>query len=157
MGTPPRSDRLRAPSGWRIVTPPRVLAPVSVSLEEAERPRAKMELTPPLPFQHPRFVGRARRGDFGESIQWQIPAMAMATLPLAIAILLESTLSFLGVGVPFPAPTWGMIVAEGRNYASAAWWIVACPGLVMMVTALSIDLRGEWFRDPSDARSRRVL
>ena len=81
--------------------------------------------------------------------------IVMATLQIAAAILLESTLSFLGVGVPPPTPTWGTMVAEGRPYVELAWWTVTFPGLAIMITVLSINLLGDVLRDRLDPKFNR--
>jgi peptide/nickel transport system permease protein len=76
--------------------------------------------------------------------------IVLATLEVAGAILLESTLSFLGVGVPPPTPTWGSMIADGRSYVELAWWAVTFPGLALMLTVLSINLLGDILRDRLD-------
>jgi peptide/nickel transport system permease protein len=81
--------------------------------------------------------------------------IVMASLQVAAAILLESTLSFLGVGVPPPTPTWGTMVAEGRPYVELAWWVVTFPGLAIMATVLSINLLGDRLRDRLDPKFRQ--
>ena len=81
--------------------------------------------------------------------------IVLATLQLAIAILLESTLSFLGVGVPPPTPTWGIMAADGRSYVEVAWWVVTFPGLAIMLLVLSINLLGDQLRDRLDPKFNR--
>lgn len=78
--------------------------------------------------------------------------IVLATLEVAAAILLESTLSFLGVGVPPPTPTWGIMVADGRQYVEIAWWAVTFPGLAIMVTVLAVNLLGDTLRDKFDPK-----
>lgn len=78
--------------------------------------------------------------------------IVLATLEIAAAILLESTLSFLGVGVPPPTSTWGSMIAEGRPYVELAWWIVTFPGLAIMLTVLAINLLGDMLRDRLDPK-----
>jgi peptide/nickel transport system permease protein len=82
--------------------------------------------------------------------------IVISTLQLAAAIILEATLSFLGVGVPPPTPSWGTMVAEGRPYISTAWWIVTFPGLTILFTVLSINLLGDWLRDRLDPKLKRI-
>ena len=82
--------------------------------------------------------------------------IVIATLQLAAAIILEATLSFLGVGVPPPTPSWGTMVAEGRSYITTAWWIVTFPGLAILFTVLSINLLGDWLRDRLDPKLKRM-
>ena len=86
------------------------------------------------------------------SCRWLI---VMASLQVAAAILLESTLSFLGVGVPPPTPTWGTMVAEGRPYVELAWWTVTFPGLAIMLSVLCINLLGDNLRDFLDPKFRQ--
>ena len=74
---------------------------------------------------------------------------------IAAAILLESTLSFLGVGVPPPTSTWGSMVAEGRPYVELGWWTVTFPGFAIMITVLSINLLGDVLRDRLDPKFNR--
>ena len=78
------------------------------------------------------------------------PLIVVATFQLAQAILLESSLSFLGAGVPPPAPTWGGMLSTGREYLVRAWWIAAFPGLALALTALGINFVGDWVRDELD-------
>ncbi len=81
------------------------------------------------------------------------PALVVATLELARLILLEAGLSFLGLGVQPPAPSWGRMLAEGRTYISSAWWIVTIPGLALMLAVLGVNLAGDWLRDRFDPRA----
>ena len=80
----------------------------------------------------------------------------LATLEVGIVILLESTLSFLGAGVPPPTPAWGSMVADGRDRLAVAWWISTMPGLAIMVTVLAMNLFGDWLRDVLDPRLRQL-
>jgi peptide/nickel transport system permease protein len=80
------------------------------------------------------------------------PAVVVATLELARVIVLEAGLSFLGLGVQPPNPSWGRMLAEGRTYISSAWWIITFPGLALMLTVLSVNLLGDWLRDHLDPR-----
>jgi peptide/nickel transport system permease protein len=82
------------------------------------------------------------------------PALVIATLEAARAVILESTLSFLGVGVPPPIPTWGGMLAEGRRYMLGGWWLSTFPGLAVMVLVLSINVFGDFLRDYLDPRLR---
>jgi peptide/nickel transport system permease protein len=82
-----------------------------------------------------------------------MPAViVVATFAVAYMILLESSLSFLGLGVQPPAPTWGGMLSEGREYISNAWWLSILPGLAIMLTVLSINFVGDWLRDILDPR-----
>jgi peptide/nickel transport system permease protein len=80
----------------------------------------------------------------------------LATLEVGIVILLESTLSFLGAGVPPPTPAWGSMVADGRDRLAVAWWISTMPGLAIMLVVLSMNLFGDWLRDKLDPRLRQL-
>ncbi len=80
------------------------------------------------------------------------PALVVATLELARVIILEAALSFLGLGVQPPWPSWGRMLAEGRTYMASAWWIAAFPGLAIMLTVLSVNLLGDWLRDYFDPK-----
>jgi peptide/nickel transport system permease protein len=82
------------------------------------------------------------------------PFLVIATLELARTILLESTLSFLGLGIQPPTPSWGGMLSEGRGYLDSAWWISAFPGLVLMLTALVVSRVGDWLRDVLDPTLR---
>lgn len=84
------------------------------------------------------------------------PLLVLGTLRVANIIIWESGLSFLGMGVPPPAPTWGRMLAEGRVYIADAWWLVTFPGLAIMVTILSINLLGDGLRDALDPRLRNI-
>ena len=80
----------------------------------------------------------------------------LATLEVGIVILLESTLSFLGAGVPPPTPAWGSMVADGRDRLAVAWWISTMPGVAIMLVVLSMNLFGDWLRDKLDPRLRQL-
>ena len=82
------------------------------------------------------------------------PLLVVATLELARTIILESTLSFLGLGVQPPTPSWGGMMSEGREYLDSAWWISTFPGLVLMLTALVVSRVGDWLRDVLDPTLR---
>ena len=82
--------------------------------------------------------------------------IVLATLEVGLVILLESTLSFLGAGVPPPTPAWGSMVSDGRDRLAVAWWISTMPGLAIMSTVLSMNLFGDWLRDRLDPRLRQL-
>ena len=82
--------------------------------------------------------------------------IVMASLQVGIIILLESTLSFLGAGVPSPTPAWGSMVDHGRDRIAIGWWISAMPGIAIMLTVLSLNLLGDWLRDALDPRLRQL-
>jgi peptide/nickel transport system permease protein len=80
-------------------------------------------------------------------------AIIVATFTMATAILAESSLSFLGLGVPPSVPTWGGMLAEGRSYITRAWWLAVFPGLGIFVTVLGLNLLGDWLRDQFDPKA----
>ena len=80
--------------------------------------------------------------------------IVIATLELARAIVLEATLSFLGLGVQPPTPSWGGMIHEGREYLDSAWWISTFPGLVLMATSLVVSRTGDALRDLLDPTLR---
>jgi peptide/nickel transport system permease protein len=84
------------------------------------------------------------------------PLIVVATLDLARTIILESTLSFLGLGIQPPTPSWGGMLSDGREYLLSAWWIATFPGVALMLTALSFNRLGDWLRDRTDPRLRRA-
>ena len=82
--------------------------------------------------------------------------IVLATLEVGHLILLESSLSFLGVGVPPPQPAWGLMVADGREFLTSAYWITLFPGLCILAAVLSLNLFGDWLRDTLDPRRRQL-
>ena len=82
--------------------------------------------------------------------------IVVATMTLAQFILAEAALSFLGLGVEPQTPTWGVIVNEGRDYISQAWWIQTFGGLAIVLTVSGIGLLGDWLRDLFDPRLRML-
>jgi peptide/nickel transport system permease protein len=83
------------------------------------------------------------------------PVLVTATLGVAGAILTESALSFLGVGVAPPTASWGNILTSGKDYIEFAWWLSLFPGLAILVTVLSYNLLGEGIRDALDPRTTK--
>jgi peptide/nickel transport system permease protein len=80
----------------------------------------------------------------------------LATLEIGQVILLEATLSFLGAGIPHPTPSWGLMVADGRDLVVTAWWVAFFPGLAILLTVLSMNLLGDWLRDRLDPKLRNI-
>ena len=83
------------------------------------------------------------------------PVLVSATLGIAGAILVESSLSFLGIGVQHPLPSWGNILIEGKQTLGIAWWLSVFPGLAILLTVLGYNLLGEGLRDLLDPRIAR--
>jgi len=106
------------------------------------------------------YVDAART--FGARDRWIIlrhvvpnvlsPLMVQLTAVFAYAVLAESTLSYLGVGLPPPTPSWGAIIADGRDYIVDAWWICLFPGLAITITVLGLNMLGDGLRDVLDPR-----
>ena len=82
--------------------------------------------------------------------------LVIATLRSGQLILAESFLSFLGAGIPPPTPTWGAMIADGRNYLRDAWWISFFPGLAIFLTVMALNFLGDWLRDKLDPRLRQL-
>ncbi len=83
------------------------------------------------------------------------PVLVIATIGLALAIILESTLSFLGVGVPPTQPSLGTLIRVGQDFLfSGEWWIVLFPGITLLLLALAVNLLGDWLRDALNPRLR---
>ncbi|MCZ2497221.1 ABC transporter permease subunit [Xylophilus sp. Kf1] len=82
------------------------------------------------------------------------PVVILMTLNVAENILLESSLTFLGLGVDPQTPSWGGMLADGRTYLQTAWWVSVIPGLAIMLTVLGLNLLGDWLRDRLDPLGR---
>jgi peptide/nickel transport system permease protein len=82
------------------------------------------------------------------------PIITIATFQVASAIIAESSLSFLGLGVPVNVPSWGNMLSQGQLYMSSAWWISVFPGICIMLVVLSINILGDAIRDYLDPKTR---
>ena len=82
------------------------------------------------------------------------PLMVVATSEFGLMILFEAGLSFLGLGIQPPYPSWGSIMSVGRQYVQRAWWLTVFPGACLFVLVLSVNLFGDWLRDRVDPRSQ---
>ena len=82
------------------------------------------------------------------------PLMVVATTEFGLMILFEAGLSFLGLGIQPPYPSWGSIMSAGRQYVERAWWLTVFPGACLFVLVLCVNLFGDWLRDYVDPRSR---
>ena len=104
-----------------------------------------------------RFIGVADRRILWRHIAPNIaaPLIVVATLEFGLMILFEAGLSFLGLGVQPPTPSWGSILNAGRKYLGSAWWISTLPGLCLFLLVLSVNLIGDYLRDRFDPRSLR--
>jgi peptide/nickel transport system permease protein len=80
--------------------------------------------------------------------------ITVATLDFAFVMLAESALSFLGIGIQPPEVTWGLMVAQGRNYLSVAWWLAFWPGVAIMLTTMALNLLSSWVRIATDPMQR---
>ncbi len=81
--------------------------------------------------------------------------IVLATLQVGVVILEESSLSFIGAGIPRPNPSWGVMVADGRDQILISWWISFFPGLCILLVVLSLNLMGDWLRDFLDPQLRQ--
>jgi len=85
------------------------------------------------------------------------PIAVVATFSVARTIIAEASLSFLGLGVPAPTPSWGAMLDEGRNYITTGWWLALFPGTAILIVVLVINLIGDWLRDALDPRVERGI
>ncbi len=116
-----------------------------------------------LSLKQQEFVALARvAGCSSLTIMWRhlLPNLApsilvLATLQVGFVIVLEASLSFIGVGIPPPTPSWGVMVADGRGLIEQAWWISILPGLAILVTVISLNILGDWVRDRLDPKLRQ--
>jgi len=129
-------------SGW--VTYARIARAQVLSLKEKEF----VEATRSLGGNHLRIIFRNILPNILS------PLIVVATLDLARTIILESTLSFLGLGIQPPTPSWGGMLGEGRQYLHSAWWIAIFPGMFLMAVTLSVSRIGDWLRDVLDPTLR---
>jgi peptide/nickel transport system permease protein len=134
---------------------------VIVALSVAYLPRAaRVVRAAALVVREQGYVEAARVGGAGSAyiIMRHIlpncvgPLLVQLSFVFAYAILAEAALSFVGVGPPPPAPSWGNIIAEGRDYSVEAWWIMLFPGLAICLATLAVNLMGDGLRDVLDPR-----
>ena len=89
------------------------------------------------------------------SLSVVIPTLTtLATLDFAFVMLAESSLSFLGIGIQPPEITWGLMIAQGKQYLTNAWWLSFWPGLAIILTTLSLNLLSNWLRIALDPVQR---
>ncbi len=109
------------------------------------------------------FVTMART--MGASNRWSVvrhvlpniapTLLVLVSLQVGTAIIAEGSLSFLGLGVPPPAPSWGGMLSDGRRFLEQAWWLPVVPGIVLSLTVLAANLMGDWLRVHNDPTSKR--
>ena len=122
-------------TGWPVYA--RIIRAETFALREREFVLAARALG----MSHARII-------FGQILPNLVsPIVVVATLQIAQVIILESFLSFLGLGVQPPTPAWGNMLGEGRVYMLNSWWIAAFPGLAIFITTLVINLMGNGLRD----------
>jgi len=110
------------------------------------------------------FVARARvvgASEFRIMRKYILPniintIVVLGTLQIGVVIILEATLSFLGIGIPKPTPAWGLLVADGRQLIVSSWWISFFPGLAILLTVMSVNVLGDALRDLLDPKARSV-
>jgi peptide/nickel transport system permease protein len=119
---------------------------------------ARVERAMTLSIREQEYVQAARA--LGASSPWIMlrhvlpntigPLTVVASFGLASTIVIEASLSFLGLGVPPSVPSWGSMLADGRDYLRAAWWVATFPGLALTLCVLAVNLLGDWLRDEFD-------
>lgn len=132
-------------SGW--ITYARIVRGEALSLREREFVEAARALGAPDRY----LIARHVLPHVLSSIT------VVATFSIARVIIAEASLSFLGLGIPPPAPSWGAMLDEGRNYITTGWWLALFPGLAILVLVLAINLVGDWLRDLLDPRMERGM
>jgi peptide/nickel transport system permease protein len=85
------------------------------------------------------------------------PVLVVATLYIPNAIVFEATLSFLGLGIQPPTPSWGNMLADAENFYQVAWWYLVFPALFLLITTLAFNLLGDGIRDAMDPRTERLI
>ena len=85
------------------------------------------------------------------------PVLVLATLYIPTAIVFEATLSFLGIGIPAPTASWGVILSEAQQFYQTSWWYVVFPAAALLITTLAFNLLGDGIRDAMDPRTERII
>jgi peptide/nickel transport system permease protein len=82
--------------------------------------------------------------------------LVLATLEVGLAVIVEASLSFLGLGVPRPLPSWGSMLRDSQQYIYLAWWFPLLPGMAITLLVMSANLTGDWLRDRFDPTRRQL-
>jgi peptide/nickel transport system permease protein len=82
--------------------------------------------------------------------------VVLFTLQIGVSVIIEAAITFIGLGVQPPATAWGLLISEGRNYLSTAWWIPTFAGVAITITVLGANLLGDWLRDALDPKLRQM-
>ena len=85
------------------------------------------------------------------------PVIVYTTLLIPVVIVVQATLSFLGLGLAPPTPDWGGMISEAQAYYTTAWWFIIFPGAALLITTLAFNLFGDGVRDAFDPRTERLL
>ena len=85
------------------------------------------------------------------------PVLVIGTLYIPAAVVFESTLSFLSLGIQPPTASWGNILAEATNFYQTSWWYVVFPAIALLITTLAFNLLGDGIRDAMDPRTERLI
>lgn len=131
-------------TGWTVYA--RVVRGATLSLREREF----VESARAIGCSHRRILARYLLPNVVGTVT------VLGTFALATFIIAESGLSYLGLGVQPPTPSWGVMLADGYIYLRTAWWLTIFPGFALMLTVLSINIIGDWVRDIMDPRLRNL-
>ena len=82
--------------------------------------------------------------------------LVLASWQVAFVIIVEASLSFLGVGIPPPNPSWGLMISDGRAYFATDWWISGVPAVAIIITVVTANVFGDWLRDSLDPKQREL-
>ena len=82
--------------------------------------------------------------------------LVLGTLEVGLAIIAEASLSYLGLGIPRPQPSWGTMLAESQEWVFVSWWLPMVPGVAITLLVMSFNLMGDWLRDRTDPTRRQL-